>query len=340
MTFVDFLSVFIWQSVVVLFNFKIMSESEKEYKSMKVPQLKEELRKRGLSVTGKKADLIQRLLESGSSPSSITTSLPKEKKEKGESDTPKKRKQPEPSEVSEESEEHDIRKAIKLNPLKDLIQDLGWKEALKSEFDKSYFDSIEKYVEEERKNRTVFPSHDETFSAFNLTPFDQVKVVILGQDPYFNEGQAHGLSFSVKRGVAIPPSLNRIYKRLIEDIPGWSRPNHGCLEKWAKSGVLLLNATLTVRSGEANSHAKCGWQTFTDQVIKCLSDKKENIIFFLWGTFAHKKEKLIDEKKHHVLKCAHPSPMSGSAWDECNHFSKANDILKGLNKPTISWDLD
>jgi len=194
-------------------------------------------------------------------------------------------------------------------------------------------------VANERTQYSIFPPHNEVFNAFNFTPIDEVKVVIIGQDPYFNPGQAHGLCFSVRKGVPVPPSLTRIYKVVKKTCPGFKIPKHGCLEEWAKRGVLMLNATLTVRSGTANSHANCGWQTFTTQVIEKLSDSKEGLIFVLWGAFAQKKGKIIDRTKHHVLECAHPSPMGGSGWNDCDHFSKANELLKEMGKDPIDWSI-
>jgi len=165
----------------------------------------------------------------------------------------------------------------------------GWKKFLQEELSTDYFGAIEKFVAAEREEMEIYPPHDEVFAAFNFTPIDQVKVVIIGQDPYFNPNQAHGLCFSVRKGVAVPPSLNRIYKVLETDCPGFVKPNNGCLEEWARRGVLMLNASLTVRKGKANSHAECGWQIFTSRVIKLLNDNKDGLIFFLWGRFAQKR---------------------------------------------------
>jgi len=248
-----------------------------------------------------------------------------------EEETPKKSKK-----VNSESTPST---SISVVSLVDTLTDPGWKQLLSVEFQKLYFKEIEKYVQKERASETIYPPHEEVFSAFNYTPIDQVKVVIIGQDPYFNPNQAHGLCFSVKRGIAVPPSLNRIYKVLEKDCPGFQKPSHGCLSEWAQRGVLMLNATLTVRKGNANSHANCGWQTFTTEVIKLLNTK-EGIIYFLWGGFAQKKGKFINRDRHHVLECAHPSPMSGSAFvDSCDHFSKANDLLKGMGKEPIDWSI-
>jgi len=171
-------------------------------------------------------------------------------------------------------------------------------------------------------------------------PFDKVKVVIIGQDPYFNPGQAHGLCFSVKKGVAIPPSLRTIYAELESSIPGFKKPKHGYLENWARQGILMLNATLTVQKGKPNSHAKCGWQTFTDRVIELLNSKKKNLIFLLWGGFAQKKGKVIDAEKHHVFSSPHPSPMGGPGFKGSGCFSTTNKTLKEMGETVIDWKLD
>ncbi|VDO83408.1 unnamed protein product, partial [Heligmosomoides polygyrus] len=183
----------------------------------------------------------------------------------------------------------------------------------------------------------VFPPREEIFSAFNLTPLTRIRVVVIGQDPYHGIGQAHGLCFSVKKGVRPPPSLNNIFKELKTDIPGFVIPDHGFLEKWALQGVFMLNATLTVESGKANSHEKIGWQTFTDKVISMISAQTSGVVFLLWGGFAQRKECLIDTKKHAVIKTAHPSPLSARKWFGCRCFSRANAELSRLGKPTIDW---
>jgi uracil-DNA glycosylase len=184
----------------------------------------------------------------------------------------------------------------------------------------------------------VYPPGSLIFNAFNLTPFDKLKVVIIGQDPYHGAGQAHGLCFSVPQGIKQPPSLLNIFKELKSDL-GIEPPSHGNLEKWAKQGVLLLNASLTVNEGEANSHAQCGWQTFTDAVIKKISDEKSGVVFLLWGNFARAKKSLIDTSKHFVLEAAHPSPLSGGAFFGSRHFSKTNELLKQQGKEPIDWSL-
>lgn len=216
----------------------------------------------------------------------------------------------------------------------------SWKEALAEEFQKPYFQQIKLFLQEEKKNgKTIYPPGPLIFNAFNLTPFDEVKVVILGQDPYHGPGQAHGLCFSVPYGVPPPPSLVNIFKEQKADL-GIPIPTHGNLEKWAKQGVFLLNAFLTVRAGEPASHSKIGWQNFTDAVIKKLSDERTGIIFLLWGRFAQNKAELIDTTKHHVLKSAHPSPLSVTGFLGCKHFSKTNELLTHEGYNPIDWSLD
>lgn len=214
-----------------------------------------------------------------------------------------------------------------------------WYESLKSEFYSPYFAEIKSFLIEEKKHHLVFPPSPLIFNAFNLTPFDNVKVVILGQDPYHNVGQAHGLAFSVPDGIQKPPSLQNIFKELNQDL-NIPIPMNGNLEKWAKEGVLLLNASLTVRAHEAASHAKIGWQRFTDAAIKALSDKKQNLVFILWGNYAIAKENLIDHNKHLILKTVHPSPLSASrGFFGCHHFSKTNEYLINHNIKPIDWSL-
>lgn len=214
-----------------------------------------------------------------------------------------------------------------------------WYKALKDEFEASYFADIKSFLIEEKKQHIVFPPSSLIFNAFNLTPFDDVKVVILGQDPYHNIGQAHGLAFSVPDNIQKPPSLINIFKELNQDL-GLPIPTHGNLEKWAKEGVLLLNASLTVRAHMAASHAKIGWQHFTDAAIKALSDKKQNLVFILWGNYAIAKENLIDHDKHLILKTVHPSPLSASrGFFGCKHFSKTNEYLVKNNIKPIDWSL-
>lgn len=216
----------------------------------------------------------------------------------------------------------------------------SWGEALKEEFEKPYFSSIKSFlVAEKAAGKGIYPPGSLIFNAFNLTPFDEVKVVILGQDPYHQPGQAHGLSFSVPQGVTIPASLRNIYKELANDIEGFVPPKHGNLEKWAAQGVLLLNAMLTVEANLAGSHQKIGWQTFTDTVISEISQKNNNVVFMLWGNFAKNKSVLIDANKHLVLTAAHPSPLAGNAFQGCKHFSQANSFLQKAGKEKIDWIL-
>lgn len=214
-----------------------------------------------------------------------------------------------------------------------------WYEVLKEEFESPYFAEIKRFLIEEKKKHIVFPPSQLIFNAFNLTPFDDVKVVILGQDPYHNVGQAHGLAFSVPDGIQKPPSLQNIFKELNQDL-NIPLPMNGNLEKWAKEGVLLLNASLTVRAHEAASHAKIGWQRFTDAAIKALSDKRQNLVFILWGNYAIAKENLIDHNKHLILKTVHPSPLSASrGFFDCHHFSKTNEYLIKNGITPIDWSL-
>ena len=217
----------------------------------------------------------------------------------------------------------------------------SWKEVLKEEFNKPYFKQIVTFLRSEKANgKHIFPPGPLIFNAFNQTPWDKVSVVIIGQDPYHGAGQAHGLSFSVPNGIKPPPSLVNIFKELKTDI-GMDMPiQYGNLTKWAQQGVLLLNAALTVREGDPFSHAKYGWADFTDEVIKKISDQKENVVFLLWGKFAQEKQSLIDENKHFVLKAAHPSPFSvEKGFFGCKHFSKTNQLLMQNNLPPIDWKL-
>lgn len=217
--------------------------------------------------------------------------------------------------------------------------DESWKQVLLEEFSKPYFPLIKQFiVEQKQKGKTVYPPGSLIFNAFNLTPFNELKVVIIGQDPYHGVGQAHGLSFSVPLGVKAPPSLVNIFKEIKNDL-GFEPPSHGNLEKWAKQGVLLLNASLTVNSGEANSHVTAGWHTFTDAVIKKVSDEKDGVVFILWGKFAQEKAALIDTSKHLVIKSAHPSPFSAHLFYGSKPFSKANAWLQKHGKEEIDWSL-
>ncbi|MEG0517884.1 MAG: uracil-DNA glycosylase [Bacteroidales bacterium] len=214
-----------------------------------------------------------------------------------------------------------------------------WKEILKEEFEKEYFVNLTKFLHQEKQTgKTIYPPGALIFNAFELTPFNDVKVVILGQDPYHGPNQAHGLSFSVPNGVTPPPSLKNIYKEIEEDLSIKLEKN-GNLENWAKQGVFLLNAVLTVRAAEPTSHSKIGWNEFTDAVIKALSDKREGIVFLLWGNYARTKRELIDHSKHYVLEAAHPSPLARGAFFGCRHFSKCNQLLISFGKTPIAWSL-
>lgn len=216
----------------------------------------------------------------------------------------------------------------------------SWKEALKDEFQKPYFAGLKKFLVEEKSNgNTVYPPGSRIFAAFDHTPFDQVKIVILGQDPYHGPGQAHGLCFSVPEGVKPPPSLINIYKELKEDL-GIPVSSSGNLECWARQGVLLLNATLTVRANQPASHANRGWETFTDAVIRKLSDGRDNLVFLLWGKYAQAKDYLIDSSRHHIFRAAHPSPFSANnGFFGCRHFSRANAILMQHGVSEIDWHI-
>ncbi|BCX78776.1 uracil-DNA glycosylase [Campylobacter sp. 19-13652] len=223
--------------------------------------------------------------------------------------------------------------------LNDVKIEAGWKEALKDEFLSAYFAQIKAKLIAAKAAGRVYPPSSLIFNAFNLTPFDSVKAVILGQDPYHGENQAMGLSFSVPRGVKVPPSLANIYKELQDDL-GIAPPNHGDLSSWARQGVLLLNATLSVAAGAPNSHANWGWQRFTDAAISALSRQKSGIVFMLWGRGAQAKQALIDPTRHLVLKAAHPSPLARGAFFGSRHFSRANAYLASVGKSPIEWDLN
>lgn len=214
----------------------------------------------------------------------------------------------------------------------------SWKEVLKDEFEKPYFQELTDFVKAEYANTTVYPHPKNIFSAFELTPFSQVKVVILGQDPYHGAGQAHGLSFSVVEGVRNPPSLQNIYKELESDLGEPINKSSGDLTRWAKQGVLLLNSTLTVRAGSPGSHQKKGWEQFTDAVIQALSDKREHLVFILWGNYAKAKGAHIDRAKHLVIESAHPSPLSAyNGFFGSKPFSKANQYLEEQGTSAIRW---
>lgn len=212
----------------------------------------------------------------------------------------------------------------------------SWLDKLKLEIKKPYFDELSNYIEKECKNETIYPSINNIFKAFN-TPFNKIKVVIIGQDPYHGKNQANGLSFSVNKVEKIPPSLKNIFKELKTDL-NKEIPNHGDLTQWSEQGVFLLNATLTVKEKSPGSHQKKGWETFTDKCIEKLSQEREGIVFLLWGNFAKQKSELIDTTKHFILETTHPSPFSAHrGFLGCKHFSKTNDLLKQQNKPIISW---
>ncbi|MEO8885266.1 MAG: uracil-DNA glycosylase [Mucilaginibacter sp.] len=224
--------------------------------------------------------------------------------------------------------------AIELEP--------SWLKVLGNEFDKDYMLKLKQFLKEEKDaGHKIYPSGSNIFNAFNTTPFDKVKVVIIGQDPYHGPNQAHGLSFSVQKGVQVPPSLQNIYKELATDIPGFTIPKTGDLTQWAEQGVLLLNATLTVRAATAGSHQKKGWEKFTDTVIKTISDKKEGVVFILWGNYAQSKSELIDGSKHLIIKSTHPSPLAVSrgGFFGSRPFSKTNEYLKQHGEKPIDWKI-
>jgi len=218
----------------------------------------------------------------------------------------------------------------------------SWRPHLAGEFEQPYFKEIATFLKAEKAaGKTIYPPGPEIFNAFKLTPWDNVKAVLLGQDPYHGAGQAHGLCFSVKKGIKPPPSLVNIYKELEEDIDGFKAPGHGYLAHWAEQGLLMLNTSLTVEAGKPMSHSKIGWERFTDAVIKTISAQKQGIVFLLWGRFAQQKESLIDHSRHFFLKAAHPSPFSAhSGFFGCRHFSKTNSILQQEGKEPIDWKLE
>ncbi len=222
---------------------------------------------------------------------------------------------------------------------KTIKMEAGWKSQLISQFNQPYMKDLRSHLLARSKaGATIYPPADQWFTAFNLTPFDQVSVVILGQDPYHGPNQAHGLCFSVLPGVKIPPSLRNIYKELDSDL-GHKPVSHGYLESWATQGVFLLNSVLTVEDGEAASHQGLGWEIFTDAVIDTLNTHTENTVFMLWGGYAKRKGQMIDQKRHLVLQCAHPSPLSVRGFTGCKHFSKANDYLLACGRTAIEWQL-
>lgn len=215
-----------------------------------------------------------------------------------------------------------------------------WREAIGGEKSKPYFVELLQRVKTARQQYTIYPPEEDVFNAFRYTEFGDVKVVILGQDPYHGPGQAHGLAFSVREGIALPPSLKNIYKELEGDIPGFQIPMYGYLKKWSDQGVLLLNTVLTVQEGMANSHASWGWETFTDSVIRALNEHREGLVFLLWGSHAQRKGAFIDTNKHLVLRSVHPSPLSAHrGFFGCRHFSKTNAYLLAKGKKEIDWQI-
>lgn len=219
----------------------------------------------------------------------------------------------------------------------DVKIEASWKEVLKDEFEQAYFQKIAHFLHQEKQaGKIVYPKGSQLFKAFELTPFSQVKVVILGQDPYHSPSRAMGLSFSVPDEIPAPPSLKNIFKEIESDLGVNMQGGHS-LEKWASQGVLLLNAILSVEGGKAASHSQIGWQQFTDAVISRLSEQREGIVFLLWGNFARSKKDLIDASRHHILEAAHPSPLARGAFFGCKHFSKTNELLKKMGKDEINW---
>ena len=216
----------------------------------------------------------------------------------------------------------------------------SWDILLEEEFSKDYYKDLQDFLADEYESHIIHPEKDEIFSALSHTSYEDTRVVIFGQDPYHGENQAHGMAFSVKVGVDIPPSLRNMYKELNQEL-GCYIPNHGCLEKWAKQGVLLLNSALTVRDGEANSHKGKGWEKVTDKITTILNNRREPVIFILWGNDAKKKEELITNPQHIILSAAHPSPLSASrGFFGCGHFKKVNNILTALNQTQIDWQIE
>lgn len=220
-----------------------------------------------------------------------------------------------------------------------MVNALTWHDVLAEEKQKPYFiETLSAVASERAAGKTVYPPQKDVFNAFRLTELGAIKVVILGQDPYHGPNQAHGLAFSVLPGVAVPPSLVNMYKELVSDIPGFERPNHGFLESWAQQGVMLLNTVLTVEGGKAHSHARFGWETFTDNVIAAINQHREGVVFLLWGSHAQKKGSIIDRQRHHVLQAPHPSPLSAHrGFLGCGHFSKTNEYLRQRGETPIDW---
>lgn len=227
-----------------------------------------------------------------------------------------------------------------MNTEREIQMESGWKHHLQTEFKQPYMLKLRKFLVNEIKNkRRIFPRPDEYFQALNWTPFDKVRVCILGQDPYHGPNQAHGLCFSVKPHIPIPPSLKNIFSELKKDL-GMSYPQHGFLGAWARQGVLLLNSVLTVQEGRAGSHQNQGWEEFTDRILSLLNEHYEGLVFMLWGSYAFRKGQFLDEKKHLVLKAPHPSPLSAQrGFFGCSHFSKTNEYLQSVGKNPIDWSL-
>ena len=223
--------------------------------------------------------------------------------------------------------------------IKSLKVEKSWKKIISTEFKKNYIQDLDKYLIKEQKKYKIFPPKKKIFNSMNITSFEEIKIVIIGQDPYHGLGQAHGLAFSVSKGIPIPPTLKNIFKEIKNDL-NINNCDVGDLTKWAKQGVFLLNSILTVRENKASSHQNKGWEQFTDNIISAISKNHKNIIFLLWGKFAQKKKKLIDSSKHHILISSHPSPLSAHrSFFGCKHFSKCNKILKKLDKSIINWEL-
>jgi uracil-DNA glycosylase len=214
----------------------------------------------------------------------------------------------------------------------------NWRAVLKDEFTQPYFKELQEFLKAERAQHTVYPPEEDVFNAFKATPYDAVKVLLLGQDPYHGPGQAHGMCFSVRPGVRPPPSLVNMFKELHDDL-GCKIPNHGYLQTWAERGVMLLNAVLTVRAGEPNSHKDRGWETFTDAVIKDLNARQKPVVFLLWGAYAQKKAKLVTEDRHRIIKSAHPSPLSAAKFFGSKPYSAVNKALEEVGQEPIDWQI-
>lgn len=222
-----------------------------------------------------------------------------------------------------------------------MMQAATWQILLGEEKRQAYFTHMMDFIASERASgKVIYPAAEDVFNAFSCTEFNQIKVVILGQDPYHGPNQAHGLSFSVQKGVKTPPSLKNMYKALQHDFPDYILPEHGCLQSWAEQGVFLLNTVLTVEQGKAHSHAKIGWERFTDKVIALINEHAQDVVFLLWGSHAQKKAGLIDASKHHILTAAHPSPLSAyRGFFECGHFAQTNQILIDSGRTPINWQI-